>query len=122
MPSSTERTTEQNRIVVCTPDELAELVREAVAAALAPRVSSELVPLNRAGVPVRTLRNAIRVGELVAAKAGREYLVERSALTAWLAARRVRPKSKAEPVETEVDRALARARRAGALRPVTKAA
>ena len=106
------------RVIVCTPQELAEIVREAITAALAPRGQSELVPLNEAGVPVRTLRKAIRSGELSASKVGRSYVVERSALTAWLEMRRVRPKAKAVPVETEADRAIARARRAGTLRPI----
>ena len=110
------------KLVVCTPEELAEIVREAVAAALAPRVQGELVPLNQAGVSVRTLRRAIRAGELTAVKAGRSYVVERAALAAWLESRRVRPNAKAEPVQTEADRAIARARRSGALRPVRTAA
>jgi excisionase family DNA binding protein len=105
------------RIIVCTPDELADLIRAAVAAALGPREAGELVPLAAAGVPVRTLRKAIRAGELPASKAGRTYVIERSALRAWLDARRVKPNAKAEPVETEADRAIARARRSGALRP-----
>lgn len=107
------------RVVVVAPDELAALVHEAVAAALGTRLQSdELVPLAAAGVPVRTLRKAIRAGELAASKAGRSYVVERAALREWLAARRVTPKAKPKPVETEADRAIARARRSGALRPV----
>ena len=107
------------RVVVVSFDELAELVRGAVAAALgACSPGLELVPLAAAGVPVRTLRRAIRAGELPASKAGRSYVVSRADLAAWLEAQRVLPRPAPEAVSTEADRALERARRSGALRPV----
>ena len=113
-----------SRVVVLTPDELRELITEAVAAALGPRAKTdELVPLAAAGVPVRTLRRAIGADELTATKIGREYRIRRADLDAWLEARRVAPRAKREPVQTEADRAIERARRAGALRSIpTRAA
>ncbi len=112
-------------LVVLQADELRALITEAVAAALGTRAltNDELVPLAAAGVPVRTLRRAIGAGELPATRCGREYRVRRRELEAWLEARRVQPKAKAEPIKSEADRAIERARRSGALRTLpTKAA
>ena len=71
------------------------------------------------GPPVRTLRSAIRRGELPAVRVGRSYMVTRSDLDVWLDARRVQPRP---PVRREpsspAERAIARARRDGTLRVV----
>ena len=47
-------------------------------------------------VPQRSVRDAVRRGELTASRAGGKLLVRRSELDRWIEARRVRP-SKAEP-------------------------
>jgi excisionase family DNA binding protein len=112
------------RVVVLSPEELVELVREAVAAALGGRAhgADDRVPLAAAGVPVRTLRKAIKAGELVAVRAGRSYFVRRADLDAWLTAqKRFEPRQKPEAPKSEADRAIERARRSGALRPVRAA-
>ncbi len=81
------------------------------------------MPLKACGAPLRTLRAAIRAGELPAVKVGREYQIRRTDLGAWLQARQVKPRPKPEVEESEADRAIARARRSGALRSVpTRAA
>ncbi len=107
------------RLVVVAFDELAALVKSAVTTALGTPAAADVVPLAAAGVPVRTLRAAIRAGALPASKAGRSYVVRRADLAAWLDAQRVTPKAPARPaMQSEADRALERARRSGALRPV----
>lgn len=76
------------------------------------------------GESVRTLRRAIRAGELAGSKRGRSYYTTRRALTAWRAASHETPKvtqkveSPSRNERTAADRALARARAAGVLRVV----
>jgi excisionase family DNA binding protein len=90
----------------------------------APPTADELVSLEAAhhstGISVRTMRAAIRAGDLEAAKVGREYRITRAALDGWLDGRRVRPSPRTEPTRelTAAERAIERARRAGALRVV----
>ena len=50
-----------------------------------------------APVPQRTIRDAVRRGELTASRAGGRLLVRQSELDRWIEARRVRPAVKAEP-------------------------
>lgn len=98
-----------------------QAIASAVVAMLRPAVAgSSLLPLERCGVPVRTLRGAIRRGELVASKVGRGYVVASADLAAWLELRRVAPPRKAEVAapQTAAERAIERARRAGTLRAV----
>jgi excisionase family DNA binding protein len=98
-----------------------QAIASAVVAMLRPAVAgSSLLPLERCGVPVRTLRAAIKRGELVASKAGRAYLVSSEALATWLELRRVTPREEARPEkpQTAAERAIERARRAGTLRAV----
>lgn len=50
-----------------------------------------------APIPQRTIRDAVRRGELTASRAGGRLLVRQSELDRWIEARRVRPATKAEP-------------------------
>ncbi len=98
-----------------------QAIAKAVAALLRPAVAgNDLLPLERCGPPIRTLRAAIARGELAAAKVGRGYLVSAQALAAWLELRRVAPRAetRTEKPQTAAERAIARARRAGSLRAV----
>lgn len=97
----------------------------------------ELLRLSECPASVRTLRAAIRAGELPAQLVGREYRVRAADLDAWLqrhcvvpaerAATLARRKHRARavsdgtPGETPAARAVARARRSGALRSVEAA-
>ncbi len=78
----------------------------------------DLLPLRDCGVSVRTLRGAIGAGELPASLVGREYLVRRSDLESWIAARRVTPREVRTRELSAAERALERARSSGALRVV----
>src|SRR5690606_24261037 len=99
--------------------DLKSLVKDAVAEALGAKGSVvETLALRDCGPPVRTLRAAIKAGELSACRVGREYRVRRADLEAWLEARRVEPRAAVEPTESPADRALARAISAGGLRVV----
>jgi len=71
-----------------------------------------------AGTTVRTLRRAIGRGGLAAVRAGRGYVIERGALDSWLASRAVEPRQPAARLEDPASRALAQARRSGALRSI----
>jgi excisionase family DNA binding protein len=77
--------------------------------------ADEWTPLAGCGVSVRTLRAAIKAGELPASKVGREYRVRRADLTAWMTGRRVEPR---QTEQTPAERAIARAANAGRLRRV----
>lgn len=78
--------------------EVRDAVREAIAEY---RSADEWLLLADVGVPVRTLRVAIRTGELAARKAGRNLVVRRSDVDAWLAARPLRPVAAATPAQGE---------------------
>jgi excisionase family DNA binding protein len=78
----------------------------------------DLVPLRKCGVPVRTARKAIKCGELPAMLVGREYLLRRADLAAWLDNRRVKPSPHPERQLSAAERAIDRARRSGSLRVV----
>lgn len=102
-------------LVVLTATELSDLVKSAVAEGLAQAgvvASDETLSLRDCGVSVRTLRTAIKRGELPASKAGREYRIRRSDLDSWLAQKTVSP---TQPVSHDnasgsaADRAIARA-------------
>ena len=80
--------------------------------------AEDLVPLLKCGVPVRTARRAIKLGELPASLVGREYLLRRADLAKWLDGRRVQPRPAAEREQSPAERAIDRARRSGALRVV----
>lgn len=72
------------------------------------------------GLPARTVRKAIKDGELPASLVGRNYVVMRADRDAWLAKRRVRPNAKptnGKP-QSAAERAIDRARRAGTLRAI----
>ena len=102
------------------PDDV-RAIASAVVALLRPAVNGNgLLPLERCGPPVRTLRAAIKRGELEASKVGRGYVVSAEALAAWLELRRVAPRIQTRPEkpQTAAERAIARARRAGSLRAV----
>ena len=89
---------------------------EALVVAEAPTAADDHLPLNECGAPVRTLRRAIADGSLPASLVGREYLVRRADLEAWLAAPRRaprRPQQEHEPSAAE--RAIERARQTGTL-------
>ncbi|GMV14703.1 MAG: hypothetical protein AMXMBFR56_29270 [Polyangiaceae bacterium] len=105
-------------LVILTPEQLSALVREAVRAELGPRRDDAPIALASTGQPVRTLRAAIRRGELEAVRVGREYRVRPSALAAWLEDRRVAPEAKPERESTAAERAIARARLEGGLRAI----
>jgi excisionase family DNA binding protein len=86
-----------------TASDLARILRaaltelEAISAEQAePVTTDELVPLRSTGVSVRTLRAAIRAGDLKAIRVGREYRVRRSDLAASLDGRRVQPTPRTE--------------------------
>jgi len=103
-------------------DEDVQAIARAVAALLRP---SEPKPLGSFAEPVRTLRRAIRSGELQASKAGRNYYATDEAVAAWRAARRVDCSAKARPNVsrpakqlTAAERAIERARAAGGLRAI----
>lgn len=85
-----------------------------------PKPEPELIPLSQAGPPVRTLRAAIRSGALPAVKTGRCYMISRSDLQSWLAARTVKPNpARKKPVpSTAAERAIQRARDDGRLRVI----
>lgn len=85
----------------------------------APGDAGELVALANAGPPIRTLRLAVRRGELAAMRVGRSYMIRRADLAAWLQARAVKPRPavRREPT-TPAERAIERARRDGSLRLV----
>jgi excisionase family DNA binding protein len=98
-----------------------QAIAQAVVALLKPAVAGNaLLPLERCGPPVRTLRAAIKRGELAASKVGRGYLVSAAALAEWLEARRVTPRAETLPEKPQsaAERAIERARRAGSLRAV----
>jgi excisionase family DNA binding protein len=48
-------------------------------------------------VPQRTIRDAVRRGELQASRAGKRLLVRRSHLDAWLEGRRASPRPRSQP-------------------------
>jgi excisionase family DNA binding protein len=74
------------------------------------------------GISIRTLRAAIRDGELKAAKVGREYVVAQADLDRWLQRHQVAPKPQEQPDSpaAAAQRALKRARQRGTLRVVGK--
>lgn len=85
--------------------------------------SDELVRLAETGVSPRTLRRAIAAGELSAVKVGRDLCLRRKDLDAWVATKTVKPGERREPrkpdvAKTPAQRAIERARGAGALRVV----
>ena len=77
-------------------DALADRVAARVAARMAapPATASELVAVRASGVPLRTVRGAIRRGELTAVRLGRADYLRRADLEAWLGSR---PKSRRAP-------------------------
>ncbi|HEX4475838.1 MAG TPA: helix-turn-helix domain-containing protein, partial [Polyangiaceae bacterium] len=87
-----------------------------------PASKETLLPLKSCGVSVRTLRGAIKRGELAASLVGRELLVRRADLQAWIDGRRVRAdehdESRPAPTRTPAQRAIDRARLEGSLRVV----
>lgn len=91
-------------VVVTTPAELRELVRQAVADALAASAqpADRLDPRRAAalaGVSRRAILDALRRRELTATRPGRAYMLERQAVLAWAAARSTA--RQARPVATE---------------------
>lgn len=97
----------------------AELLETEIEQDTAPVVQDEdLVPLRKCGVPVRTARKAIKCGELPAMLVGREYVLRRADLAAWLDNRRVKPSPRPERQLSAAGRAIDRARRSGSLRVV----
>lgn len=82
----------------------------------------DLLKLSACGVPVRTLRKAIRAGSLPASKVGRDYLVSRKDLAAWLSSTPVAPRpvaAKPHAAQTAAQRAIERARNEGGLRAIS---
>jgi hypothetical protein len=77
-------------------DALADRVAERVAARLAapPATASELVAVRACGLPLRTVRGAIRRSELTAVRLGRADYLRRADLEAWLGSR---PKARRDP-------------------------
>lgn len=55
--------------------------------------SDPWVDANNAEIPKRTIRNAVRAGDLVASKVGGKILVRRSALDEYISKRRIKPAS-----------------------------
>lgn len=106
-------------LVLLTPAQLRELVREAVAEALDARATDSPVPLAQCGESIRSLRAAIRAGELNAHKSGRAYYVTRAELERWRSSKRVLPRER-QPIapDSPAQRAIERARQRGALRVV----
>lgn len=84
----------QHQLVVLTPEQLRALVSDAIAGALARVGANETgtLTLRDCGVPIRTLRKAIKDGELPAALVGREYRVRPEDLQTWLDSRAVTPR------------------------------
>ncbi|HEX4474062.1 MAG TPA: helix-turn-helix domain-containing protein [Polyangiaceae bacterium] len=78
-----------------------------------PASKETLLPLKSCGVSVRTLRGAIKRGELEASLVGRELLVRAADLQTWIDGRRVRadehehvaPNMKKTPAQRAIDRA-----------------
>lgn len=99
-----------------------QAIAEAVVARLRGLLPAETagLRLQELGIPVRTARRAIKTGELVASLVGREYRVTPAARDAWLEARRVRPREPRPDAkhESAAQRAILRARSAGALRAI----
>ena len=92
-------------------------VREAVAEAIASHLTAgdQWLALRDTGVSTKTLRRAIRAGDLPARKVGRSLMVRRADLDAWLERRPLRtPTPTVEPGEDPIAAALA----AGKLRVV----
>jgi excisionase family DNA binding protein len=57
----------------------------------------EWIDAKDAPVPQRTIRDAVRRGEIEATRAGRRLLVRRSELDRWLTERRARPRGTEQP-------------------------
>lgn len=126
-PASSTRATLGAHHAPVTLNDLARILRAAAAEcdrlaseqAPAPvAATSDLLPLADCGVPVRTLRGAIRRGELRASKVGRSYFVQRDDLAAYVEARRVSPAPPQPRKLTAAQRAIQAAQRAGTLRVV----
>jgi hypothetical protein len=92
----------------------AQLVAEAIDR---PSTSSPgWVPLSSLGLPIKSLRAAVRRGELVVRRVGRADFVERVAVDAWVASRtsETPPVGPVDDDDDPIERALA----SGALRRV----
>jgi len=77
-------------IVLLTPEQLRELVREAVADALRTagvQSGAEWVPAGECGLPERTVRREIKAGNIEGRRIGRKIFARRSSLEAWAAQR-----------------------------------
>lgn len=99
---------------------LLALADVAEASPVAPTVAdaSALVGPADVGVTPRTWRAASARGELSTVRVGRCLLARREDVDAWLATRTVRPRQPAPRTESPADRAVAEARRSGALHVV----
>jgi len=90
-------------------------------ALLGSSASDDWITLKEARVSVRTLRAAIRRGDLAASKIGRNYRIRRADLDAWIASREIdipaEERSSSEE-QSPAERAIARASAAGKLRAV----
>lgn len=100
--------------------ELADVLADHVEAPRQPAQPEEkLLPLRQTGLSPRTLRAAIAAGSLPAVRVGRDLLVRRSDVDAWLERRRVAPKERgrsAPEPSTPATRAIQQARAQGRLR------
>lgn len=106
------------RVILLTPEELAELVEGALRRALDGGSSGGRLPLSaaaeHAGTSVRVLREAIKQGELSAALLGREYSIGKSDLDVWIAGRVVGPREpRAADTHDPAARAIAQAQAEG---------
>jgi hypothetical protein len=110
-------------IVILRPEELRELVRDAVADALRTagvQSGAEWVPAGQCGLPERTVRREIKAGNIEGRRIGRKIFARRSSLEAW-AAQRPTAERQELPQDAPTD-AVQRMLAAGRLRVVPGAA
>lgn len=111
-----------NAIVVLTPQQLVEIVREAVRAELPngfSRIrSGSWISIKATGLPPLSVRKLIKDGKIRAAKVGRELRVNADDVEAFMAEASAKPAPEPEPAQVvesvdafEAARARARARR-----------
>lgn len=103
-------------------DRLADRIADRIAArltAIQAPADDRLIGPRDAGVPARTWRAAIRRGELLGVRVGRQYLASRAAVDLWLgqcvvAPARLTPTAASDNVDQEIGALL----RAGKLRAI----